>query len=142
MVGDKRHGKLVQCSQPKFRTHRKCGDFARCKRCKSMWVSERYSISDSAVIENPYNKDEILIFGGFKSSDIYIYTKSLNIIKKHKISIENRFAIIMVDFNWTELTSHFSSQSFKFTFNEWSTGSEPLTLIKTRYMSGKNFIKF
>ena len=45
-------------------------------------------VSDSAVIANPCNNDEILIFGGYKSNDIYIYTKSTNTIKKNKVSID------------------------------------------------------
>ena len=45
-------------------------------------------VSDTAVIENPCNKDEILIFGGYRSNDIYIYNKSTNTMKKNKVSIE------------------------------------------------------
>ena len=46
-------------------------------------------LSDTAVIENPCNKDEILIFGGYKSNDIYIYNKSTNTVKKNHVSINN-----------------------------------------------------
>ena len=46
-------------------------------------------LSDTAVIENPCNKDEILIFGGYKSNDIYIYNKNKNTIKKNHVSIAN-----------------------------------------------------
>ena len=46
-------------------------------------------LSDTAVIENPCNKDEILIFGGFKSNDIYIYKKSTNTIRTNHVSVNN-----------------------------------------------------
>ena len=44
-------------------------------------------ISDPAVIENPCNKDEILIFGGYRSNDIYIYNKKTHTIKQNDASI-------------------------------------------------------
>ena len=46
-------------------------------------------LAETAVIENPCNKDEILVFGGFRSNDIYIYCKSTNKIKKNPVSIKN-----------------------------------------------------
>lgn len=39
-------------------------------------------IADAAIIENPCNSNEILIFGGYKSNDSYIYAKSTNTIKE------------------------------------------------------------
>ena len=44
-------------------------------------------ISDTAVIENPCNKDEILIFDGYGSNDVYIYNKNTNTIKRNDVSI-------------------------------------------------------
>ena len=43
------------------------------------------SITDAGVIENPCNKNEILIFGGYDSNNIYIYNKHINQMKKQKI---------------------------------------------------------
>lgn len=37
---------------------------------------------DAAVIENPCNKNEIIVFGSYRSCTIYIYTKSNNTIRK------------------------------------------------------------
>ena len=98
-------------------------------------------LTHSAVIENPCNNDEILIFGGYKSSTIYIYNKTTNSIKEHDESLpstgssakvaaiyalngNNKRSIILI---WKEGVSGyaiFNCKTKKFTFTLLNTVRE------------------